>query len=408
MRVACDDCGHEVPVGQLGRCPEPECQGILAPTYTKQELDQLRSASVGRGLDRYRAALPTSQPLPDGGEGFTPLVRSRRIGPELGLQRLWFKLEGSNPSGSFKDRPAVIAAAMALEAGASGILTASSGNAGSAIASFAAKVDLPCAVLLEPGNPPGKTRQMLLYGAHVVPVEGVFQHPPDELSAFLIQAAEQLNYYLAFVWAPVNPYLLEGIKSVSYEIVSQLGRPPAATVAPVGGGDMLTAQWRGYKEAAAIGWADSTPRMIAAQSTAAPPLLRAFEDEMERVPVLDRAESSISGINVAFSGDHALAAVRESGGSVVGLEDETIVRMQTRLARQEGIWVEPAGAAPVAAVERLAREGEVAPEEDIVCFLSGAGFKDAMLAAQEAEALLRREAVPFEVQAVLEDIRAAL
>lgn len=406
MEVRCSNCDHQLPSGQLGRCPR--CQGILQPRYEDPELAQLKAVKLGRGIDRYRAVLPTNHPIPARGEGLTPLVASEHIGPTLGLERLWFKLEGSNPSGSFKDRTGALAAALAQEAGAAGILTASSGNAGSAIAAYAAGVGLPCIVLLEPGNPPGKTRQMLLYGARVIPVEGVFQHPPDEIAAFLTRLAEQLNFYLAFVWAPVNPYLLEGIKSISYEVVSQLGQSPDTVVAPVGGGDMLTAQWRGYLEARSIGWIQSTPRMVAAQSTGAPPLLRAFEADMEQVPVLAQACSSVSGINVAFSGDHGLAALRDSGGGAVGLEDEAIFAMQARIAREEGLWVEPAGAAPVAAVERLAEQGKLRLEEEIVCLLSGAGFKDSILASEDAEAVLHRTAVPFDVSAVLAEIRGAL
>ena len=406
MEVRCSECSHEVPLGQLGRCPV--CQGILQPRYGERELAQLKSAEIGRGIDRYRAALPTEHAVPQGGEGRTPLVASKRIGPALGLERLWFKLEGSNPSGSFKDRIGALAAALAQEADAAGVLTASSGNAGSAIAAYSAGAGLPTIVLLEPGNPPGKTRQMLLYGARVLPVKGIFQHPPDEIAAFLTRLAEQLNFYLAFVWAPVNPYLLEGIKSISYEVISQLGRTPDAVVAPVGGGDMLTAQWRGYQEAQSIGWSESTPRMIATQSNSAPPLLRAFEADMERVPVLDQANSSVSGINVAFSGDHALAALRESGGDAVGLDDEAILAMQARIAREEGLWVEPAGAAPVAAVERLVQQGRLRPEEEVVCILSGGGFKDSKLAAAGAQAVLHRTALPFEVTTVLEEIRGSL
>ncbi len=405
MHVKCTECDQRVDPGHLGRCPA--CPGIVAPEYGDAELEVLQRASVGRGLDNYRSVLPTSHPLPNLGEGDTPLVKSRRIGPTLGLKHLHFKLEGCNPSGAFKDRPAALAAALAQEAGAGGILTASSGNAGSALAAYAAAVNLPCAVLFEPGNPAGKARQMALHGAVVIPVEGVFQHNPDEITAFLLRLAEQLGYYLAFVWAPVNPLLLEAIKSISYEVVAALDRAPDLLVTPVGGGDLLTGQWRGYRELLSVGRIPGTPRIAAVQSTAAPPLLRAFESGAERVPVLEDARSGVSGINVAFSGDHALSAVRESGGSVVGVTDDAIFAMQARLAKEEGFWVEPAAAAPVAAVEKIASGGQLDSEELVVCVLSGAGFKDPHLAADEARSLAHRSPVAFDSQAVVTAIQEA-
>lgn len=398
MHVKCIDCEHQVGRYHLGRCPA--CRGIVAAEYSEAELETLKTAEIGRGLDRYRAVFPTSHRLPNLGEGDTPLVKSKSIAPALGLKQLYFKLEGCNPSGAFKDRPAALGAALAQEAQAGGILTASSGNAGSALAAYAAAVDLPCVVLFEPGNPAGKARQMAAHGASVIPVEGVFQHHPDQIAKFIMELAEDLGYYLAFVWASVNPLLLEAIKSISYEVVAALGRPPDMLVTPVGGGDLLTGQWRGYKEFLAVGRAAATPRVMAVQSTAAPPLLRAFERGAERVPVLVDARSGVSGINVAFSGDHALAAVRESAGAAVGVTDEAIYAAQARLAKEEGLWVEPAAAAPVAAVQNLAADGQLDPEEQIVCLLSGAGFKDALLAADEAQALVNRTPVPFDSKEV--------
>ncbi len=397
-RLVCIHCQAESLWGSLGRCPA--CGGVLRPVYGDAALATLARVGPARGLDRYRAVLPPGRPPPDLGEGNTPLVASRRLGPALGLRGLYLKLEGCNPSGSFKDRPASVALALALETGAQGVLTASSGNAGSAIAAYAAAVGLPCVILLEPGNPPPKLRQMLAYGARVVPVGGVFQRGPEAAARLVLDLAERLNYYPAFVWAPVNPYLLEGIKTVAYEVAAQLGEAPDVVVCPVGGGDTLTAVWRGFEDLRRAGVVERTPRMVGVQSEAAAPLVRAFEADACHVATLLEARSRVSGINVAFSGDHALAAVRASGGTAVAVPDESIFQAQARLAREEGLWVEPASAAPLAALAALVERGAVGPGERVVCLLTGAGFKDAGLAAEAAEQVSWMPAAPFDVEAI--------
>ncbi len=385
MRVLCSDCNHEVPMGTMGRCPL--CGGILRPDYDDAAIQTLAAIQPGRGIGRYWQTLPLRNPLTLSlGEGDTPLIQSRRIGQAMGLNTLYFKHEGMNPSGAFKDRAGVMTAALALEAGAKGVVTASSGNASSAIATYCAAADLECVVLMEPGNPSAKLRQTLAMGAKVLLVEGIFAHGPEALADFLMQVAKQANYYLGFVWGPINPYILEGIKTISYEIVAQLNPHPLTlpasfagslrrdTASPlhregeqdrplvivgqVGGGDMFAAQWRGWKE-------------------------------------LQRA-----GINVPFTGEHALQAVRESGGVVVGVTDEEVFAMQARIATEEGIWVEPAGAAPTAALSHLLKQGLITPDERVVCILSGAGFKDATLAAEQVQAIGQQAAVPFDAETV--------
>lgn len=399
MRIICSDCSYEISFGAMGRCPS--CGGILRPEYSEEAIDRLAHIQPGPGIDRYRVMMPTSAEIPFLGEGDTPLIRSRRIGPSLSLNRLHFKNEGRNPSGAFKDRAGAMAAALALESGAAGVLTASSGNAASAISAYCAAAGLKCLILLEPGNPPNKLRQALATGAQVLPVNGIFRHGPEALQQLLTEVAAQVNYYLAFVWAPVNPYLLEGLKTISYEVVSQLGEAPDVVACPVGGGDMITAQWRGYVELKRAGVIQKLPRMIGVQSLNAPPLLEAFRTGAKHVPPLPYANSKISGINVSFTGDHALAAVHESGGTVAGVSDEEALAMQASLGREEGLWVEPASAAPVAALSNLLACGEVRPDQRIVCIFSGAGFKDSHLAEAEAAALNERTPTGFEVEAIV-------
>jgi threonine synthase len=329
------------------------------------------------------------------------LIKSRRIGPSIGLENLYFKCEGTNPSGAFKDRSGALVAALAMDAGAEGILTASSGNAAAAISAYSAAADMKCLILLEPGGPPAKLRQSLATGAKVLPVEGIFSHGPKAVSDLILQVTESLNYYPAFVWAPVNPYILEGIKTLSYEIVAQLGASPDVIVCPVGGGDMFTAQWRGYNELLQTGIIQKLPRMMGVQSTSASPLLKAFLSNDSEVKTLPSADSKISGINVPFTGEHALQAARESGGSVAGVSDVDVFHMQERIAVEEGLWVEPVSAVPVAALADLLNKGTITSKERVVCIMSGAGFKDDNLARERAETVVKSEAVAFDVEAIL-------
>jgi len=405
MQICCSQCGVDVEFGTLGRCNA--CAGILQPQYGDEAVQQLAQIQPGSGLDRYRAVLPVSTPLPYLGEGNTPLLLSKRIGPAAGLDQLFLKLESCNPSGAFKDRAGALVAALALDAGSGGLLTASSGNAAAAVSAYGAAAGLKCLILLEPGSPPTKLRQALATGARVLPVEGVFAHGPEAISRLMLQVAEALQYYPAFVWAPVNPYILEGIKTITYEVVAQLSGPPDVVVCPVGGGDMFVAQWRGYLELKRAGVIDRLPRMVAVQSVSAPPLLKAFESGAERVPTLSYANSRISGINVPFTGEHTLVAVRQSGGTVVGVTDEDIFAAQRRVGYNEGVWLEPAAAAPVAALARLVAKGKIRATERVVCICSGAGFKDVHLAQPAAEAVSRQAPVPFDPQAVVRRARLA-
>jgi threonine synthase len=369
--------------------------------YPDETIQSLRDVQPGPGIDRYRNLFPVSTRVPYLGEGNTPLIKSRCIGPSIGMENLHFKYEGTNPSGAFKDRSSALVGALAMDAGAKGFLTASSGNAAAAMAAYSAAVGMKCLILMEPDNPPAKLRQCLAYGAEVLIVEGVFSHGPKAIGDLILELSEKLNYYPAFVWAPVNPYVLEGIKTLTYEIVAQLGTSPDVIVCPVGGGDMFTAQWRGYQELLQAGLIDRLPRMVGVQSTSASPLLQAFLNNDHKVKTLPSADSKISGINVPFTGEHALQAAIESGGSVAGVSDNIVFQMQKRVGVEEGLWIEPVSAVPVAALTDLLDSGVIKPEEKVVCIMSGAGFKDDKLAKEKAETVAKGEVVPFDVEVIL-------
>src|SRR5258708_10603621 len=254
--------------------------------------------------------------------------------------------------------------------------------------------------MMEPGNPPAKMSQTVATGGNLLLVEGIFAHGPQALGDLLTAVAAHIGYYMGFVWGPINPYILEGIKTISYEIAARLPGAPDVVICPVGGGDMFAAQWRGYLELQRAGVIDKLPRMIAVQSVNAPPLIEAFQHKADHVATLPYARSKISGINVPFTGDHALAAIRESGGLAVGVRDEDVLAMQERLAVGGGIRGEPAGAALCTGLRDLGPPGENQAAQRVVCVMSGAGFKDSHLAEVKASAIGQQKAIPADVDAI--------
>ena len=220
-----------MPAGTLGLCPA--CGGILRPEYPDEAVSQLRWIAPGPGLDRYRALLPVSRPLPSLGEGDTPLIpltAHRR--PRLGLKNLYFKNEGLNPSGAFKDRSAALGAAWRWKPAPAACSPPPPATPPRRSRPTAPPPGLPCLILLEPGNPPTKLRQAVATGARVLPVKGSSRMGRHELHKLLQAVAARLNYYLAFIWAPVNPYLLEGLKTISYEVAARLPGAPDVLVTP--------------------------------------------------------------------------------------------------------------------------------------------------------------------------------
>lgn len=311
------------------------------------------------------------------GEGSTPLVHAKRLGEALGFHRLFLKDETREPTGSFKDRPLSVAVTRARQEGFSRVATASSGNASSAAAAYSSRAGFRCYVMVQDGSPLDKIMQTLVYGAVVIAVKRLFAGTLEELSDTLRKVSDHLHAYNVFCWTPINPYTLEGSKSISYEICEQMGwEPPDFVVTPTAGGDNLTAQWKGYREFERLGIVDSLPRMVAVQAHGASPLVKAWERKLDHVERIDDPTTVASGLRAAYSGDHALRAIRESKGLAVAVSDESIVESERLLARTEGIWVEPSSATTIAAVSKLREQGILDGSDTVVCTLTGSGFKD--------------------------------
>ena len=341
-------------------------------------------------LARYADFLPITDATPriDLGEGDTPLVRSRRIGPSLGIDELYFKLEMCNPTGSFKDRGMVVAVARAIEAGARAVLCASTGNTGASAAAYAAHCGLDSYVFLPKiGIAPGKLAQSIAYGARIVALEGSFD---DALRL----AREYSERHPVALVNSVNPDRIAGQKTAAFEVVDALGEAPDYLFVPVGNAGNITAYWAGFREYAAAGRATHRPKMMGFQAAGAAPIVLN--------QVVEDPETVASAIRIGnpASWKAATAARDESGGAIDSVTDDEILAAYSRLAREEGIFCEPASAAALAGLLKVAAPGGLRGRS-CVCVITGAGLKDPETAA-------RFEATTIDLPADLRAIELAL
>jgi len=337
-----------------------------------------------RLMERYRAFLPITDATPalTLGEGATPLVRAERLGASIGLSNLYLKVEGQNPTGSFKDRGMVLAVAKAAEAGASAIVCASTGNTSASAAAYGAAAGMDVIVVLPKGQIAlGKLLQALMAGARVVAVEGNF----DQALGIVRALAEQDDHPVTLVNS-VNPFRLEGQKTAAFEICDDLGRAPDVLAIPVGNAGNISAYWQGFGDYVAAGVVEATPRMWGFQAAGAAPIVLGHR--------IDRPETVATAIRIGDPASWAKAVVARdsSGGRIDAVTDGEILAAYRALAREEGIFCEPASAAGVAGVTRAAEAGELDPDSVVVCVLTGHGLKDPTTAELEAERFIEADA----------------
>ncbi|MEA2606863.1 MAG: threonine synthase [Chloroflexota bacterium] len=319
-------------------------------------------------VDRYRRFLPVSDatPVVSLGEGMTPLVHLRRLGARLGLPNLHAKIEGQNPTGSFKDRGMVVAVAKAVEDGARAIICASTGNTSASAAAYGAAHGLEVVVVLPAGQiAMGKLVQAIVAGARVVAVDGNF----DAALRVVRALAEQDDHPITLVNS-VNPFRLEGQKTGAFEVCDDLGRAPDILAIPVGNAGNISAYWAGFREYAAAGLVASTPAMYGFQAAGAAPLVVGHP--------IDHPDTIATAIRIGnpASWAKAITARDASGGRIEAVTDDEILGAYRALAAEEGIFCEPSSAASVAGVTRLAGSGAIATDAVVVCVLTGTGLKD--------------------------------
>ena len=298
------------------------------------------------------------------GEGSTPLIRSRHLESQLGVGELYFKLEGMNPTGSFKDRGMVVAVAKALEDGSTGVICASTGNTSASASAYASACGLESIVVVPKGNiAAGKLAQASMYGARVVAISGLFDDALDIVRSFAGPGPIKLVN-------SVNPDRIEGQKTASFEIIDDLGDAPDDLFIPVGNAGNITAYWKGFLEYHALGNATRLPRMMGFQAAGAAPLVLGH-------PVED-PETVASAIRIGrpASWEQAVMARDHSGGLIDSVTDEQIMDAYSLLAGQEGVFGEPASAASVAGLAKYAAAHPEMQDRRVVCIITGNGLKD--------------------------------
>lgn len=326
-------------------------------------------------LTRYREFLPITDatPIVSLGEGATPLVAAKRLGAAIGVPNLHLKIEGQNPSGSFKDRGMVMAVAKALEDGAKSVICASTGNTSASAAAYAAAAGLECIVVLPAGKiAVGKLLQALIFGARTISVSGNF----DEALNVVKALSEQDDHPITLVNS-LNPYRLEGQKTAAFEVCDDLGRAPDILAIPVGNAGNISAYWRGFREYKAAGRVATTPHMWGFQAAGAAPLVAGHP--------IEQPETIATAIRIGnpASWDLAIDARDTSGGRIDAVTDDEILAAYRDLARLEGVFCEPSSATSVAGLIKSAKAGLVDPDALVVAVLTGNGLKDPTTAEKQ-------------------------
>ena len=328
-------------------------------------------------LVRYRQYLPVTPatPMVNMGEGDTPLVRSQALEKELGCGELYFKLEGCNPTGSFKDRGMVVAVAKAVEAKSPAIICASTGNTSASAAAYGARCGLKTIIVIPKGKIAlGKLAQAIVYGAQIVAIGGNFDQALDIVRSL----AEQYSVTLV---NSVNPFRIEGQKTAAFEVVDILGDAPDYLFIPVGNAGNITAYWKGFVEYHKLGKAKRTPKMMGFEAEGAAPIVRGHK--------VDKPETLATAIRIGnpASWKQAEAARDESGGVIDCVSDAEILAAYHKMATKEGVFGEPASAASVAGLIKYARRLDLSGKR-VVCVITGSGLKDPDNAMKDAPAIV--------------------
>ncbi|HMF50073.1 MAG TPA: threonine synthase [Candidatus Saccharimonadales bacterium] len=376
-RLRCPKCRHEPASRTVFQCPQ--CRSVLEVNIEIGHLQpadfdrmrQSRDLSIWRWFDFFPVNDRSS--IVSLGEGNTPLIHARRLGDKIGITNLYLKNDTVLPTGSLKDRSNSVGLSVARELGFKTAAVMSTGNAAASVAAYSAAAGIESVVLVTKGTAPSKIIQARAYGATVIVVDGDFDY---EVAKLYKAAIQEFGWYDCL---SSNPYRDEGKKSYAYEMVDQFdGRIPDWVIHPTAGGTGIYAMWKGYKEFLSLGWIDRAPKLVAAQSEAAAPIVAAFEkglSDVEPVTARETVAESIQVGNPTSLGWRALAALRESGGTAVAVRDDEILEAQALTGSLAGIFAEPAAATSVAAAKKLRDAGIISRADTVVCNLTGHGLK---------------------------------
>ncbi|HIP84328.1 MAG TPA: threonine synthase [Methanothermococcus okinawensis] len=402
MIQRCISCGREYSIDHIiYTC---ECGGLLEIVYDYEEIkdnvskEKLRKREIG--VWRYLEYLPVEnmEKIVSLHEGGTPLYRCKNLGEELGLRELYVKNEGANPTGSFKDRGMTVGVTKAGELGVDVVGCASTGNTSASLAAYSARARKKCIVLLPGGKVAlGKLAQAMFYGAKVIQVKGNF----DEALEMVMKLAEDRKLYLL---NSINPFRLEGQKTIGFEICDQLNwETPDRVILPVGNAGNISAIWKGFKEFKETGIIEDLPKMTGIQAEGAKPIVDAFKRGSRTIVPVENPETIATAIRIGNPVNYpkALDAIYSSGGYAESVSDQEITEAQKLLARKEGIFVEPASAASIAGLIKLLEMGVIDRDERIVCVTTGNGLKD-------PDAAIRASEKPIEIECNMEALKSII
>ena len=397
-RLVCVSCGAEYADDEiLYNCSR--CGHLLAVIYDMSTINITKKTWEKRPLSvwRYRELLPVTVEPVTIREGGTPLYHLKRLGEELGIKHLYAKHEGMNPSGSFKDRGMTVGVSMALQLKKKSVACASTGNTSASLAVYAAKAGIPAVVLLPAGKVAvGKVAQALMHGAKVISIRGNFDRALEMVHELCLSHG-------LYLLNSINPYRLEGQKTIGFEAIDQLGGVPDRFVLPVGNAGNISAIHNGLLELQELGLINHLPMMTGIQAAGSMPVVRAIRENLPEVIPEEHPETIATAIRIGapVNAEKALTAIRTTGGLAESVTDDEILSMQRDLARKEGIGVEPASAASVAGVKKLVKSGAIDRSERIVCVVTGHLLKD-------PDTVIRQCEPPTEIDADLPSLLAAL
>jgi len=378
----------------------PKCDGLLEIIYDWSDLSISRKDFEGIPLSvwKYKALLPVEREPISTNEGGTPLYKCTRLAEKIGIDTMYVKHEGLNPTGSFKDRGMTVGVSKALELGMKTVACASTGNTSASLAIYGAKAGIPVVVLLPAGKVAmGKVAQAMMHGAKVLSIRGNF----DNALKLVRELCDNEGFYLL---NSVNPYRLEGQKTIAFEIADQLGwEVPDKLVLPVGNAGNITAIYKGFREFYELGLTKSIPTMIGIQAEGSCPVVNAFKQNQKDIVPVTNPETIATAIRIGdpVNAVKALRAIYQSGGLAESVSDDEIVAAQKVLARLEGIGVEPASASSVAGLKKLLAMGVIQSNETVVCITTGHLLKDPEEVMDMCES-------PIEVDATAESVRRAV
>lgn len=414
--LKCTLCGSEYRADEVRYvCPKHGDAGILDTIYDYKKIATITSPrklaeSTDFSIWRYADLLPLQDAphsAPPLQVGWTPLYAAQRTGAQLGLSHLYIKDDGRNPTASFKDRASAVVVAKARELGVNLITTASTGNAGAALAGLAAAAQMPTIIFVPETAPQAKIAQLLVFGSRVMLVKGNY----DQAVELCLAASKEFGWYCRNTG--YNPYTVEGKKTAALEICEQLTLPlskgegggwraPDRIFVSVGDGNIISGLWKGLRDLTALGWIDKMPKLMGIQAEGSAACYNAWKAGTETImPVNAVTVADSISADIPLDGVRAVRAVRETGGAYLTVSDDEILAAIPELARSAGVFAEPAGSAAYAGLKKAVSAGMADPDEVIVCLITGNGLKDIASAMKTAGAGTHVEPNPEAVRKVM-------